>query len=105
MSVVVSGGVSGLPVVLEAAPHGPDDPRHLVRDRHRGLVVDVGLCELVCPLTEVIGLCLASVEEDRSSAMDEEGTKVAIAPLGDAGKPSLETAGELSRVRPSQLAR
>jgi len=92
-----SVGVSWRPVVLEAAPHRPDDASHLVGDRHGRLVVDVSLCEFVRPLAQVVGLFLANVEEDRSSAMDEEGTKVAIASPGDAGKPSLEATRVLSR--------
>jgi hypothetical protein len=67
---------------VEAAPHGPDDAGHLVGDGHGGLVVDVGLFELVGPVAQVIGLFLSSVEQDRSRAVDEEGAQVPVAALG-----------------------
>ena len=85
-------GLGDLPVVLEAAPHGPIDAGQLVGDGHGGLVVDVSLFELVGPVAQVIGLFFSSVEQNRLRTMDEEGAEVPVAALGDSAEPALEAA-------------
>jgi hypothetical protein len=92
-----SGCASGLAVVLEAAPDRPDDASDLVCDGDGGLVVGLDLGEAVSPSTEVIGLFDASVEDDGTGTVNEEGSEISIAALGDASESALETAGELAR--------
>ena len=69
-SVLLRGALIAA-VRLATTPDGPDDARDLVGDSDGSLVVHVGLCELVGPLAESIGLLLARVQQRGARAVDE----------------------------------
>ena len=82
--IVVRRGLRGLGDLrerAESAPDDPDDAGHFVGHGDGGLVVNVSLRELVCPLSKAIGLLGAGVEEDGAGTVDEEGAQVAVAAL------------------------
>ena len=96
-----SGGEGHRHEVGLAAPNGPDDASHLVRERDGGAVVPSRLGDLQRPGAEAIGMSAAlAAEECGASAVDEQGTEVAVAPLGDAAE-ATAVAAYSTRARPN----
>ena len=89
VSLVVLGGGQELAVGLLTTPDRPDDASQLVGDGDGGLVVDVGLAQLVRPLAESVWLFGAGVEQDRAGAVDQQGPQVTVTALGDASQVAL----------------
>ena len=75
---------SGLGQELEGTLVGPNGPHHaseLVGDSDGGLVVDVGLSEVVRPLAEPVGLLCAGVKQYRAGTVNEQCSEVAVSAL------------------------
>jgi hypothetical protein len=73
-------------------PDCPYDASELVRHRDRGLVVDMGLRQLIRPFPQPIRLLLSCVDEHGARTMDEQRPQVPVAALRDAAEIALEAA-------------